>query len=55
MRMGLLELAVILILVALFAGPKQLPKLTKAITESMHSMKSEIKKPEESEEDKKDE
>ena len=42
MRFGILEILVIIIVIALFFGPKQIPKLTKAITDAMHSMKDEV-------------
>ena len=46
MHLSIVEVVVVLVVIALFAGPKQIPKLTKAITESVHSMKKEIKKEE---------
>lgn len=48
MRIGFLELAVILAIVLLILGPKQLPKLTSAINNSAKEFKKELKKTDES-------
>ncbi len=39
MRMGFLELVVILAIVAMVIGPKQIPKLTEVIAESIKSIR----------------
>jgi len=43
MRFGFLELVVVLAIVALVFGPKQIPKLTKAVSDSISSFRSELK------------
>lgn len=43
MRLGVLELTLIVVLVLLVVGPKQLPKLTDAISSSVKSFKKEMK------------
>lgn len=44
MRLGFLELAVILAIMVLVIGPTQIPKLTSAIGDSMKKFKEEYKK-----------
>lgn len=46
MRLGFLELAVILVIVLLVFGPKQIPKLTSAVNDSAKKFKDEFKKTE---------
>ena len=43
MKLGVLELVIILFIVLLFVGPKQLPKITAAISESYKTIKKDIK------------
>lgn len=43
MRFGALELVLIIVLVLLFVGPKQLPRLTQSITDSVKSFRKELK------------
>lgn len=47
MRLGLLELLVILVLVVLIIGPRQIPKLTETFSSSIKKFKSEFNKEEE--------
>ena len=42
MRFGVLELSLIIVIALLFFGPKQLPKLTAAITDSFKSFKNSM-------------
>lgn len=42
MRFGFLELVVLLAIVLLAVGPKQLPKLTAAINDSVKSFRKEL-------------
>lgn len=44
MRFGFLELIIILGIITLLLGPKQIPKLTKAISDSAKSLKEGFKK-----------
>lgn len=46
MRLGFLELVVILGIILLVIGPKQLPKLTEAISSSKKKFSEEFKKEE---------
>lgn len=39
MRMGFFELVIILVIVAMVIGPKQIPKLTEVIAESIKSIR----------------
>lgn len=52
MRMGFLELAVVLVILLLVIGPKQIPKLTEALSKSSKQLKEELKKDEESQDNK---
>ena len=49
MRMGFLELLVVLAIILLFFGPKQVPKLTAVIKGAVKDFKQGMKEPEVSE------
>lgn len=44
MRLGFLELAVVLAIMVLLIGPTQIPKLTSAVSDSVKKFKDEYKK-----------
>lgn len=47
MHLGIMELVVILVIVLLIIGPKQLPRLTKTVAESISTFKKARKSDEE--------
>ena len=47
MGTGILEIFLIVLVILLFVGPKQLPKLTRAVKDSIHEIKDEVGKDEE--------
>lgn len=47
MGTGILEIFLIVLVIFLFVGPKQLPKLTRAVKDSIHEIKDEVGKDEE--------
>lgn len=44
MGTGILEIFLIVFVIFLFVGPKQLPKLTRAVKDSIHEIKDEVGK-----------
>ena len=44
MGIGILEIFLIVFVIVLFVGPRQLPKLTKAVKDSIHQIKEEAGK-----------
>lgn len=44
MGTGILEIFLIVFVIVLFVGPRQLPKLTKAVKDSIHQIKEEAGK-----------
>lgn len=44
MGTGIFEIFLIVLVIFLFVGPKQLPKLTKAVKDSIHELKDEVGK-----------
>ena len=44
MGTGILEIFLIVFVIVLFVGPRQLPKLTKAVKDSIHQIREEADK-----------
>lgn len=44
MGTGILEIFLIVFVIVLFVGPRQLPKLTKAVKDSIHQIREESSK-----------
>lgn len=44
MGTGIFEIFLVVLVIFLFVGPKQLPKLTKAVKDSIHELKNEVGK-----------
>lgn len=44
MGTGIFEIFLVVLVIFLFVGPKQLPKLTRAVKDSIHEIKDEVGK-----------